>query len=443
MAGSTWDDNVRGTNAGSAYVFTRSGTAWSQQARLLAPDGAVNDFFGFSVAVSGDTVVAGGVLLDVGGAGDAGAAHVFVRSGTTWAHQAKLVDPEFAAGDAFASDIALSGDTVAIGSFRDDTVGGPDAGSVSVFRRTGSTWTHTTRLLAPDAAAIDHFGAAVDMDGTAVVVGAQFADHDVADTGAAHVFVPSGTSTWKRLAKLVPNDVAKDDRVGSDVAVHGGTVIVGNVLDDHSSIVDAGSVSAYSADLTPPDTTITSRPAPLSNATSATFTFTSTDPTATFACSFDSAAPTSCTSPITYAELDDGTHTFSVSAVDPESNEDPTPASFTFVVDTAGPVVSFDQGERDVLLNTAIMTVPATGEAMAVTAGVVRVAVSFEDVGPLTPGATTVVEAALACDPERTSCTWSAVPPPTPGLFRLTAWAFDEVGHTTIASGPTVIVLGA
>ena len=97
-------------------MFVRSGTTWTEQQKLLASDGAAGDYFGFSVSVSGDTVVVGASLDDTPGGVDAGSAYVFVRSGTTWTEQQKLLASDGAAGDDFGYSVSVSGDTVVVGA---------------------------------------------------------------------------------------------------------------------------------------------------------------------------------------------------------------------------------------------------------------------------------------------------------------------------------------
>ena len=111
------------TDAGAVYVFTRSGTSWSQQAELTASDAAANDGFGSSVALSGDTALVGAAGKTVGGQSDAGAVYVFTRSGTSWTQQAELTASDAAAGDNFGCSVALSGDTALVGAYS-KTVGG-------------------------------------------------------------------------------------------------------------------------------------------------------------------------------------------------------------------------------------------------------------------------------------------------------------------------------
>src|SRR5262249_11932887 len=161
IVGAYVDDVGANSDQGSAYVFTRSGSTWTQQQKLTANDGAANDQFGSAVAVSGDTVAVGAYEDDVGGQADAGSAYVFVGSGTTWTQQAKLTANDGGGSNQFGSAVAVSGDTVAVGA-NQDTVGGQVvSGSAYVFVRNGTTWTQQQKLTASDAASTDIFGSAV------------------------------------------------------------------------------------------------------------------------------------------------------------------------------------------------------------------------------------------------------------------------------------------
>src|SRR5207247_2438966 len=173
----------------------------TQQAQLTASDGAASDEFGWSVAISGDTVVVGAFLDDVVANGDQGSAYVFSRSGTTWTQQAKLTASDGAASDEFGCSVAISGDTVVVGAYLDNVGANTDQGSAYVFVRSGTIWTQQQKLTASDGAASDGFGYSLAISGDVVVVGA-FGD-DVganADQGSAYVFVRNVT-TWTQQAQ--------------------------------------------------------------------------------------------------------------------------------------------------------------------------------------------------------------------------------------------------
>ena len=142
------------------------------QQKLLAPDAAEGDQFGLSVAVSGDTLVVGapaGVGLPPGS--NAGSAYVFVRTGGVWAHQQTLVPSDAAGGDQFGVSVAIDGDTLVVGANNDDGPAGPDQGSAYVFERTGGVWTEQLpKLVAPDAETNDFFGGSLAIEGDTIVV---------------------------------------------------------------------------------------------------------------------------------------------------------------------------------------------------------------------------------------------------------------------------------
>jgi len=235
-----YGDDDKGTNSGSAYVFVRTGGTWTQQAKLVPADGAANDYFGYAVAVDADTIVVGAHYDDDKGA-DSGSAYVFTRTGATWTQQAKLTAAGGAAGDWFGWAVAVDGDTVVVGA--PDDARGAKSGSAYVFVRAGATWTQQAKLLAADGAAGDRFGWAVAVDAGTVVVGAYGDDDKVRDSGSAYVFVRTG-GTWTQQAKLTAADGAAYDRFGYAVAVDGDTVVVGAYGDDDKG-TDSGSAYVF------------------------------------------------------------------------------------------------------------------------------------------------------------------------------------------------------
>ncbi|MCC6904083.1 MAG: hypothetical protein IT377_34265 [Polyangiaceae bacterium] len=232
VVGAMEDDVGANGDQGSAYVFVRSGTSWTQQAKLTSSDGAADDQFGCSVSVSGDTAVVGALFDDVGANAEQGSAYVFVRSGTSWTQQAKLTAGDGADGDIFGRKVSTSGDTAVVGAELDDVGANKNQGSTYIFVRSGSTWTEQAKLTASDGAANDYFGGSVSVFDDAVVIGA-FGDDVGANygQGSAYVFVRSG-STWTERAKLTASDGAASDTLGNSVSLSGDTVVVGAPSDD-------------------------------------------------------------------------------------------------------------------------------------------------------------------------------------------------------------------
>ena len=228
-------------DAGAHYPITVDPLIVNQEAKLTANDAATNDFFGTSVAISGDSVVVGANLDDDGGSAS-GSAYVFTRSGTVWSQQAKLTASDAAAFDQFGTSVAISGDSVVVGANFDDD-GGSDSGSAYVFTRSGTVWSQQAKLTANDAAAGDAFGISVSISGDSVVVGAPSDDDGGSGSGSAYVFTRSGTE-WSQQEKLTASDAAESDRFGISVAISGDSVVVGANLDDDGGS-DSGSAYVF------------------------------------------------------------------------------------------------------------------------------------------------------------------------------------------------------
>jgi len=230
-----WFDDDNGVHSGSAYVFIRTGTTWTQQAKLLPSDGVTDAQFGINVALSGDTALIGANRDDDNGI-RSGAAYVFTRTGTTWTQQAKLIASDGAPEERFGIDVALDGDTALIGSESDDN--GNYSGSVYVFTRTGTTWTEQQKIYPSDGAEADWFGFAISLDGDTALFAASLDDDNGTDSGSAYVYTRSGT-TWTQQQKLLTLDGAAGDHFSEQaVSLDGDTALIGAYMDD-----DGGSQS--------------------------------------------------------------------------------------------------------------------------------------------------------------------------------------------------------
>ena len=236
--------SLGGNGPGKAYVFVENGGTWNQQAELKASDGAAGDDFGYSVAVSGGTAVVGASGHMVSSNQGQGAAYVFVPSGGTWTQQAELTASDGAANDQFGWSVAVSGSSAVVGA-PGHMVGSNVLGAAYVFAQSGTTWGQQAELTSSDGAANDKFGSSVAVDGNTAVVGA--VGHMVGlnvDQGAAYVFVPSG-STWSQQAELIASDGAAGDYLGSTVSVSGSTALAGTWLHTVGSNVEQGAAYVF------------------------------------------------------------------------------------------------------------------------------------------------------------------------------------------------------
>ena len=231
-----------GSASGSAYIFKHSGTSWTQQAKLTASDGVSGDYFGWSVALDGNYALIGADSDDDNGT-DSGSAYIFIRNGSSWTQQTKLKPNDGATGDYFGWSVALDGNYALIGAYRDDVDGSADAGSVYIFIRNGSSWTQQAKLTASDSAFNDRFGnlGAVAISGDYALIGAYLDDDAGSESGSAYIFKRSGTS-WTQQAKLRASDEATGDRFGHAAAISGDYALIGANLDDDNG---SASGSAY------------------------------------------------------------------------------------------------------------------------------------------------------------------------------------------------------
>ena len=370
--------NIFAESNGEADVFTRPAGGWvnaTETARLTASDGEIYDFLGGSVAISGDTIVLGAVNDAIGSNQYQGSAYVYVRPAGGWVtapQTAKLTASDGADSDALGASVAIDGDTIIAGAPYDDVPGGVDQGSAYVFTRPASGWgngTESSRLTVADRPGDDteQYGGAVAVSGTTIVVGAQ---HSNDSRGLAYVENLDSTPPETTLVSGPPSltndntptftftsepNAAFECRVdnGAFAACVSPFTTAALTDGDHTFEVrardGAGNVDptpssqTFTVDTTAPETTISSGPAGLTNNNRPTFAF-SSETGATFECRVDSGAFALCTSPSTTAALGDGAHTFQVRAVDLAGNKDGSPASRTFTVDATPPETTITGG---------------------------------------------------------------------------------------------------
>lgn len=243
------------SNAGVAHVFTRSGNTWSQQAALTPSNASANDLFARSVSISGDTLLVGAPNEDSNGNQadnsilESGAAYVFSRSGSSWSQQAYIKASNPGSGDFFGSAVAVSGDTLVVGAYNeyggatgingnqaDNSVA--HAGAAYIFSRTGTSWSQQAYLKASNTGDGDEFGHAVAVSGDVVAVSAHLEDsnapgvngsqtNNLADgSGAVYLFTRTG-SVWSQRAYIKSSDPDNPDMFGVSIGMSGNTLFVG------------------------------------------------------------------------------------------------------------------------------------------------------------------------------------------------------------------------
>ncbi|MBN2160397.1 MAG: InlB B-repeat-containing protein [Spirochaetes bacterium] len=290
-------------SSGAVYVFKLSTKTlyWYQDAYLKASNAEAYDYFGDSVAVSGDTIVVGaygedssqtGITNDDGSASSnntalySGAVYVFKNVSGTWVQDAYLKASNAEAYDRFGYSVAVDGDTIVVGAYGEDCGetsidnqdGDPEptdsnnnndsssSGAAYVFKKVSGTWVQDAYLKASNADEDDHFGYSVGVSGNFIVVGAYYEEssqatitntdgsasgnNDYLDDypGAAYVFKKNASDYWVQDAYLKASNVDAFDRFGYSVGVSGYTIVVGAYNEDSNQVIIDNTDGSASAD---------------------------------------------------------------------------------------------------------------------------------------------------------------------------------------------------
>jgi trimeric autotransporter adhesin len=247
-------------NAGAAYVYVRNEAGnWTQEAYLKASNTGAGDQFGFSVAISGDTIVVGafaeaskstgpGSAQNDNTALNAGAAYVFVRENSTWTQEAYLKASNTEAADLFGYAVAIEGETIVVGAIGESSINSSSsdntasqAGAAYVFTRSGTEWSQDQYLKASNPNKSDLFGISVGISGETIVVGAtgessssanDQANNSAVNSGAAYVFKLDDSGSWEQDGYLKASNAGAADQFGRSVAVSGNTIVVGAYQED-------------------------------------------------------------------------------------------------------------------------------------------------------------------------------------------------------------------
>ena len=228
-------------NSGAAYIFDT--TTGEQRFKLNASDAEANDQFGSSVAISGDTAIVGAWIEDDAGT-NSGAAYIFDT--TTGEQRFKLTASDAVAGEYFGSSVAISGNIAIVGARRDDDAG-PDSGSAYIFDTT--TGEQLFKLTASDPAENEQFAYSVAISGTTAIVGARRDGDAGLFSGSAYLF---DAMTGEQRFKLTASDAAAGDEFGISVAISGTTSIVGASFDDDAG-PSSGSAYIFNLPTCPTD----------------------------------------------------------------------------------------------------------------------------------------------------------------------------------------------
>jgi hypothetical protein len=240
IIGAYADDDVT-TDTGAAYVYQRNGTVWTQAAKLIASDGAVSDYFGIAVDISDHFLIVG-AYRDDHSYTDQGSVYIFQNTGNSFPYVAKLLANDPGASDYFGRSVAISGNTAIVGAYLDDD-NGSNSGSAYIFVYDGTNWTQQAKLSASDGDANDYFGFSVGISGDYAIVGAYYDDDCGSDCGAAYIFKRNAT-VWSEFQKITAPDAFSDDRFGYEVEINNTHAMIGAINTDDQGI-NSGSAYLY------------------------------------------------------------------------------------------------------------------------------------------------------------------------------------------------------
>ncbi|MEZ6014089.1 MAG: FG-GAP repeat protein [Planctomycetota bacterium] len=228
-------------DSGAVYVFVHNGTAWSLQAKLTPSDLESSDRFGSAVRIQGDTLFASSVGDRDAGSGT-GSAYVFTRSGGAWSETQKLLASDLARRSNFGASLAVDDDVLVVGAPLDDhgSATSADLGAAYVFRNHGGTWAEEVKLRPSDIHGGMEAGHSVSVMGDLVLIGAPGAHSPLTRAGAAYVF-ERVSSTWTERQKLVDAFPLQQDHFGSSACLLGDSLVVGSAPE----LSGAGSVTAF------------------------------------------------------------------------------------------------------------------------------------------------------------------------------------------------------
>jgi hypothetical protein len=240
------DSNI---GTGAAYIFVQPKTGWTnmtQTSELLPSDGGTNDGFGTSVAITGSTIVVGSPYHTVGVNSEQGAAYVFTSTAGVWSQAAEITASDGNQYDTFGTAVATTGTTTVVGSPQATIGANGNQGAAYVFTGAGKTWTQKAKLTASNGVGGDHLGHAVALSGTTVVAGTYVFPFPQRQ-GGAYVYVEpaGGWINATQTADLTANDLGTGDQLGWSVATNGSVVLVGAPESKQGTNTEQGAVYEF------------------------------------------------------------------------------------------------------------------------------------------------------------------------------------------------------
>ncbi len=226
-------------DTGLAYIFRREGNTWTQEATLIASDSTKGHGFGRYVSISGDYVIVGAPWNHE----NPGSAYIFRREGSTWSEEARLIASDGEWGDEFGTSVSISGDYTVIGAPGDNNDNGINAGSAYIFKRDGNTWIQEVKLIQSDNTE-DYFGTSAAIDEDYIIIGAkEYNKYGLSFGGSANIYKHNGDN-WVQEAKLTAKNLMPSNYLDFDVTISNNHAVIGAIWANDNPI--ACSVTVYS-----------------------------------------------------------------------------------------------------------------------------------------------------------------------------------------------------
>ena len=219
------------TLQGSAYIFFRNNGVWQMQQQIYANDGSAQDHFGYSVSIDSNYAVVGAYWdCHTNSSGNReGSAYVFTRNGTVWTQQAKLIASDPSAGDWFGYSVSIYNGYIAVSAPFKDILTNTDKGAVYIYSIVNGIWTYRTWLTSLVGGNVSFFGYSIQLDGTNLIAGAPNSDvNGNVNEGSAFIFSRTG-NLWSQVGELYAGSYATTFNMymGTSVSISGNYAVVG------------------------------------------------------------------------------------------------------------------------------------------------------------------------------------------------------------------------
>jgi FG-GAP repeat len=245
IVGAYNDDVGANIDQGSVSIYQFNGVNWVLMQKITDATGAANDWFGNSVFLSGNYAIVGAYKDNIGAYIGQGSASIYQLTGGSWVLMNKITDPTGAANDWFGYSVSISGNYAIVGANYDDVGANTDQGSVSIYQLTGGSWVFMNKITDPTGEANYWFGNSVSISGNYAIIGSNGEDITAnLNQGSASIYQLTGGS-WVLMNKITDATGAAFDDFGSSVSISGNYAIVGVYSDDIGTNIQQGSASIY------------------------------------------------------------------------------------------------------------------------------------------------------------------------------------------------------